>query len=371
MKISSVRAIPLSIPLRRAMPASAWAAGLAKQILVEVVTDEGIVGWGEAFAYGAPLAVVDVIQNSLEPMLLGADPTQIEPLVETMERSMMIWGRRGLGMFALSGVEIALWDILGKARGVPVHQLLGGGILPRLRAYSSLLRFDRPEDAADASQQAVAQGFTAIKLHQIDFASVVAARRAVGDGIDLMLDVNCPWSPDEAIRRGREFEECRLTWFEEPVWPPEDYPGLARVASALSTSIAAGENESTAEGFRALIAARAADILQPSVTKVGGLLHAKRISALAQGADLPVVPHSFYLGPGMAATLHLAAAIPRCPYVELASYELEAPLLDPPPRASGGWMNVPAGPGLGFEINRDAVKRFPYGDAGKKLFSTS
>src|SRR5215510_6350278 len=158
MKVASVRAIPLSIPLRPLKPASTWAAGLAKQILVEVVTDEGIVGWGEAFAYGAPMAVVDVIQHSLEPLIVGADPTAIEPLVETMERSMMIWGRRGLGMFALSGVEIALWDILGKARGVPVHQLLGGGVAPRLRAYSSLLRFDRPEDAAVASQQAVAQG---------------------------------------------------------------------------------------------------------------------------------------------------------------------------------------------------------------------
>ena len=369
MKIIDVRPIPLSVPLRPMSPPSAWALGLAKQVLVEVTTDEGIVGYGEAFAYGAPLAVANVIEESLRPSLIGADPTAIEPLVEKICRSMMIWGRRGLGMFALSGVEIALWDIAGKARGAPVSTLLGGSATPRVRAYASLLRFERPDEAARASEQAVAQGYTALKLHQIDLASVRAARRAVGDRIELMLDVNCPWTPEEAIRQGRALAECNLTWLEEPVWPPDDYRGLAEVASALETPVASGENESTVHGFRALVDARAADIVQPSVTKVGGLLEAKKICALARAANLRVVPHSFYLGPGMAATLHLATSTPECRLVELATFELEESILDRPLAASGGWLEAPDRPGLGFGINQDVVKRFPYGESGKKIFS--
>ncbi|MEK7370864.1 MAG: mandelate racemase/muconate lactonizing enzyme family protein [candidate division NC10 bacterium] len=368
MKITALEAIPLAIPMKPMTPPSSWTAGTRKQIVVRVRTDAGLVGLGEAFAYGAPLAVCNVIAESLAPMLIGQDPARIEALVDLMHRGTMIYGRRGLGMFAISGVEIALWDLLGKARGAPVYELLGGATRPRLPVYASLLRYDSPDEVAQACRQYAAQGFTMLKLHQTDVASVRAAREAVGDGVELMLDTNCPWTPDEAIAMARALEPYRLFWLEEPVWPPEDYRGLARVCRATATPIASGENESTLYGFREIIDSGAADILQPSITKVGGISEFKKIAALAQAANLPIAPHSFYFGPGLAATLHVAATLGGTMPVEFPTGEYETPFLAHPLVARDGWMEVPAGPGLGVEINEDAIRRYPYSSLGAHPF---
>src|SRR5438128_1291780 len=190
-------------------------------------TDAGLTGIGEAFAYGAPLAVCNVIEESLAPLIIGQDPSRIEYLMDLMQRGTMIYGRRGLAMFAISGVDLALWDLLGKARGAPLYELLGGATRPRLPVYASLMRYASPADVAAACRHFVSQGFGMLKLHQTDVASVKAAREAVGPTVELMLDVNCPWTPGEAIAMARAFEPYRLFWFEEPVWPPEDYAGLA------------------------------------------------------------------------------------------------------------------------------------------------
>ena len=311
MKVTEVRAIPLAIPLRPTIPPSTWAAGAGKQILVRVTTDDGLTGWGESFAYGATLAVCDVIDDALAPIVVGQDPSQIESLVDRMHRALMIWGRRGLAMMAVSGVELALWDLAGKARGVPVYQLLGGLCQSRTRVYSSLLRYETPTQVRQAVSAALVLGHTAIKLHQVDVESVAAAREVAGAGVELMLDTNCPWSVEDAIRMGRQLERFDLRWLEEPVWPPEDYAGLARVRAALTIPIAAGENDATVFGFRDLIAGGAADIVQPSITKVGGILETKKIAALAAAANVTFVPHSFYYGPGLAATVHVVASTPR------------------------------------------------------------
>ena len=307
MKITAIEAVPLAIPLKPMTPPSPWTGGTRKQIYVIVRTDEGITGLGEAFAYGAPLAVVSVIEESLAPLVVGLDPLAIESVVDVMHRGTMIYGRRGIGMFAISGIEIALWDLLGKVRNAPVYELLGGARRPRLPAYASLLRYETPEAVAGACRQYVAQGFRMLKLHQTDIASVAAARDAVGPDVELMLDTNCPWTPFEAIAMARALAPYRLFWLEEPVWPPEDYAGLARVAAATETPIALGENESTLYGFNEIVRQRAGDVLQPSITKVGGISEFKKIAALAQAANLPIAPHSFYFGPGLAATLHVAA----------------------------------------------------------------
>ncbi len=368
MKITALEAIPLAIPMKPMTPPSSWTAGTRKQIVVRVRTDAGLVGLGEAFAYGAPLAVCNVIAESLAPMLIGQDPARIEALVDLMHRGTMIYGRRGLGMFAISGVEIALWDLLGKARGAPVYELLGGATRPRLPVYASLLRYDSPDEVAQACRQYAAQGFTRLKIHQTDVASVRAAREAVGDGVELMLDTNCPWTPDEAIAMARALEPYRLFWLEEPVWPPEDYRGLARVCRATATPIASGENESTLYGFREIIDGGAADILQPSITKVGGISEFKKIATLAQAANLPVAPHSFYFGPGLAATLHVAATFGGAMPVEFPTGEYETPFLAHPLVARDGWMEVPSGPGLGVEINEDALRRHPYSASNAQPF---
>ena len=368
MKITGVRAYPLSIPLRPMRPHSPWLDGMPKQIIVKITTDDGLTWLGECFAYGAPLAVVSVVEESLAPLLLGEDPTEIERLVEKIERALLLYGRRGLAVFAQSGVEIALWDLAGKALHAPVYDLLGGLYAPRIRAYASLLRYTTPADVATACRVHGDAGFGALKLHQVDVESVRAAREAVGPGIELMLDVNCPWSPREAIRMGRLFEPYHLAWFEEPVWPPEDYRALAEVSAALETPIAAGENEGLAQGFADMIAHRAVDILQPSMTKVGGLLEFKKICALAASANLSVAPHSFYFGPGLAATLHLIASTPGCLCLEFPTGELEAPLLTEPIRARDGVVAVPSGPGLGVALNEEVLTRYPYGTDGKRLF---
>lgn len=369
MKITALEAVTLAIPLKPMGPPSAWTGGARKQIIVRIVTDAGAVGLGEAFAYGAPLAVASVVAESLAPLLVGQDPLRIEALVDLMHRGTMIYGRRGLAMFAISGVEIALWDLLGKVRGAPVYELLGGAVRPRLPVYASLLRYDSPAEVAQACRHFVSRGFRMLKLHQTDVASVRAAREAVGPDVELMLDTNCPWQPAEAIAMARALEPYRLFWLEEPVWPPEDYAGLARVAAATDTPIALGENESTLFGFREIVERRAGDVLQPSITKVGGISEFRKIAALAQAANLAIAPHSFYFGPGLAATLHVAATLGGRMPVEFPTGELETPFLAPPLQARDGWIEAPSGPGLGVEINEEAVRRHPYAAAQAQPFT--
>jgi L-alanine-DL-glutamate epimerase-like enolase superfamily enzyme len=280
----------------------------------------------------------------------------------------MIWGRRGLAMMAVSGVELALWDLVGKARGVPVYELLGGLCQSRLRVYASLLRYDTPSQVGQAVTGALTLGHTAVKLHQIDVESVVVAREVAGDAVDIMLDTNCPWSVEDAIRIGRQLERFDLRWLEEPVWPPEDYAGLARVRAALRIPIACGENDATVFGFRELMAHGAADVVQPSVTKVGGLLEMKKIAVLAAAANVTLVPHAFYYGPGLAASLHLAAAIPGIPYVEFPGTPLVTSLTAEPIRSSGGAVNVPDRPGLGADPDPALLSRYPYQAAASRPF---
>jgi D-galactarolactone cycloisomerase len=368
MKITALQAIPLAIPHRPMTPPSPWSASLAKQILVRMGTDEGLVGWGECFAYGAPLAVCSAVEEGLAPIVVGEDPSRIEHLTRAMHQALMIWGRRGLGLFAISGVELALWDLAGKARGVPVYELLGGLVQPSVRAYASLLRYPSSSDVGRAAVAMAAQGFSAMKLHQVDVESVAVARDAVGDGVELMLDTNCPWSVEEAIRIGRQLERYELRWLEEPVWPPEDYAGLAHVRAALRMPIASGENEGTAQGFAALLSAGGADIVQPSMTKVGGLGEMKKIAALAATAGATLVPHSFYFGPGLAATLHVIASTPGVPFVEFPPGELEAPLVADPIRCVQGAVCVGNAPGLGADPDPGVLARYPYGQHAARPF---
>src|SRR5215831_7211918 len=341
MKITAVEAICLAIPMKPLDPSSSWTGSTRKQIVVRIRTDAGLTGIGEAFAYGAPLAVCNAIEESLAPLIVGQDPLRIEHLVDLMQRGTMIYGRRGLGMFAISGIDLALWDLLGKARNAPVYELLGGARRPRLPVYASLMRYDSPKDVAAACTSFVKQGFRMLKLHQTDVESVRAAREAVGPDVELMLDVNCPWTPAEA---------------------------LAEVARETDIPIALGENESTLFGFREIVERRAADILQPSITKVGGITEFRKIVALAQAANRPIAPHSFYFGPGLAATLHMAATWGGTTPVEFPTGEHETSFLARPIRPRGGFVELPQGPGLGVEINDDAIRRHPYTAAASKPF---
>jgi L-alanine-DL-glutamate epimerase-like enolase superfamily enzyme len=368
VKVVEVRAIPLTIPVAPMVPPSSWEAGIGRQALVRITTDEGLVGWGECFAYGVTLAVCGVVDDALAPLVVGQDPTRIELLLDRMQRALMIWGRRGLAMMAVSGVELALWDLLGKAHRAPVYQLLGGLCQPRLRGYASLLRYETVAEVRLAVATVLEQGFTAVKLHQTDVASVAAAREVAGPDVDVMLDTNCPWTVEQAIAAGRRLERYTLRWLEEPVWPPEDYTGLARVRQAVRVPIACGENDATVFAFREILAAGAADVVQPSVTKVGGIAEMKRIATLAAAANVTLVPHSFYFGPGLAATLHVAASTPGVPYVEVPPGQLAAPLLAEPIRYAGGAVTVSDRPGLGADPAPDVLERYAYARAAARPF---
>ncbi|MFN8526893.1 MAG: mandelate racemase/muconate lactonizing enzyme family protein [Chloroflexota bacterium] len=358
MKIVDIRAIPLAIPTGQSERHSPWWGRQGRQIIVEVHTSEGLVGLGEGFSFGGQAPVCRAIEDTLKPMLLGQDATRVEHLADLMQRGTGGFGRRGYGMFAISGVDIALWDLLGKARGAPLYELFGGLSRPRLKTYASLLRYSSVADVAAACADRVSQGFSAIKLHQTDVGSVAAARDAVGPDVELMLDTNCPWTPAEARAMARALEPYRLAWLEEPIWPPEDYEALAELRRSTSIPIALGENEATAFGFRDIIAKGAADVLQPSVIKVGGIGELRRVATLAAAANLTLTPHSFYFGPGLAATLHVAAALTGSGLVEYPSYELEAPLLASPITPDRGVVSPPSGPGLGIELNQDALRRY-------------
>jgi L-alanine-DL-glutamate epimerase-like enolase superfamily enzyme len=326
--------------------------------VVQVKTDGGLVGLGEAFALGGQVPVCRVIEEMLRPLLVGEDPTRVEHHAERMQRATGSYGRRGLAMFAISGVEIALWDLLGKIRGLPLYDLLGGLSRPRLEAYASLLRYDAIDPMVAACERWAGEGYRLLKLHQTDVASVEAARVALGPDREIMLDTNCPWTPAEALTMARALEPYRLSWLEEPIWPPEDYDALAALRRRAPMPIALGENESTAYGFREIIAKGAADVLQPSVIKVGGVSELRRIAALAAAANLPVVPHSFYLGPGLAATLHVAATFQGTAPVEFPAVAYEVPLLEEPIAGQDGWLRPPDGPGLGVALNEEAVRRY-------------
>src|SRR6185295_16510025 len=254
--------------------------------------------------------------------LLGRDPTNIDALMLDLQQTLHLFGRSGAVMYALSGVDIALWDIAGKVAGLPLWRLFGGIERP-LPAYASLLRCSGPDAVAASCRRALDQGYRQIKLHEITVPAVRAAREAVGRDVALMLDTNCPWSVEESLAMVAALRPFDLQWLEEPVWPPEDHAGLAKVRAAGAV-IAAGENAAGLIEFRRAFELRALDVAQPSVTKIGGLSEMRRIMALAKESGVRLVPHCPYFGLGFIANLHLTAALPANTPVERLAVDLEA-----------------------------------------------
>lgn len=361
MKIVRVEAVPLSIPCRYG--AEGWSLGSSgwKALdfcLVRVDTDAGITGWGEAFSYSCRRAVVAAVRDMIAPLAIGRDALDISGLHAEIQKRLHIFGRFGITAFALSGLDIALWDIAGKAAGKPLHALLGGAKPERLGCYASLLRYADTGLAARYCEQAVGEGFGAIKLHEIDEQVIAAARAAVPRQAALLLDVNCEWSVDDAIAIGRRLAPLGLAWFEEPVFPPEDGAGLRAVGEACGIPIAAGENCCFATQFAALFDAGAVQYAQPSVTKVGGITEFRRIAALAGDRAVKLAPHSPYFGPGALATLHLIAALAPDALFEYFYLEADAWLYFDRLRPRGGALDVPQAPGLGADPDPEVLRRY-------------
>ncbi len=325
-------------------------------LLIRVDTDAGITGWGEAFGHGANPTTRTALDTLVAPLFIGADPCDISALMLDAMQKLHLFGRNGPVTYALSGIDIALWDIAGKRANLPLSQLLGGARRARVPAYASLLRYGDPATVARNAARAVAEGYRAIKLHEIGAVEVHAARQAIGPDILLMNDCNCPWSVAEALRMAEALRPANLHWLEEPVWPPEDHAGLARVRAA-GVPIAAGENAAGLHDFLHLFQAGAVDVAQPSVTKIGGITEARKIYALAEAFGVRVVPHCAYFGPGFLASLHLAATL-GAPPLERLFVDLDASPFSPWTEVQDGWLAVPDAPGLGCDPDMDVVERY-------------
>lgn len=361
MQISAIETSVISLPFDMGGPHPLFAGqpwNRLEILLVKVETDDGLVGWGEAFGHTAIPATKAALDTIVAPLMVGRDAGDINALTREILHGVHLLGRNGPFTFAFSGVEIALWDLFGKRTGQPLWRLLGGREPGPLDAYASLLAYGDASLVAKNTAAACADGYRFIKLHETTREAVLAAREAPGArDAAIMLDVNCAWSPPVARGMAASLAQDGLLWLEEPVWPPEDVDGLAGVRE-LGIPIAAGENVAGLFGFKSLIEAGAIDIAQPSVTKVGGIGEMVRVIHLCQAHGVEVAPHSPYFGPGFVATLHLAAAVVEKPLVEVLWLDMEANPFGPWVRPVGGRVSVPKGPGLGCDPDPEILARY-------------
>jgi L-alanine-DL-glutamate epimerase-like enolase superfamily enzyme len=365
MKITKVETIVVNMPMvieGSVMPKQGGRPRTSMDILLaRVDTDAGISGWGEGFGHRIFPATKAVIDTLIGPLCVGRDPAAHIALVDELQRGLAGVGRNGPAMYALSAIDIALWDIAGKLAKLPLYRLLGGAPRERLPAYASLLRYGEPGAVAHHVEKALKRGYRHIKLHEITFDPIAAARKAAGPGIEIMVDCNCPWTVAEAIAMARKLRPLDLKWLEEPVWPPEDHAGLARVQEQGGIPTAAGENAMLPE-FKGLLAAGAIAYAQPSVTKVGGVTQMQKVAALAEAHGVEVVPHSAYFGPGLIASIHCIAALARSSLVERYDADFAVnPLHDAILPDANGCLPVPQGPGLGVEPDAAVIAKLRVG----------
>jgi L-alanine-DL-glutamate epimerase-like enolase superfamily enzyme len=364
MIIARIETFPLRIPFRAGArngpsPTAVAHPPAVDSLLVRVTTDDGLHGWGEAFGFEATGLASQAIADLITPLCAGQDATRIGPLMRDLQQRLQVFGRAGTVLHALSAIDTALWDIAGKAAGLPLHRLLGGSASPDLPCYASLDPYGDPGRVREAVSQATSDGFTRLKLHERQPPAIRAARDAAGPGPMLMLDVNCPWTPSQALARARELRDLELAWLEEPLWPPEDYHGLARLRAACGIPLAAGENTATLLDFDRLMAVGAIDYVQPSVAKIGGISELSRIFPLAAARGVTVMPHTFYHGPGLLAAIHVTAALGTADsLIEWRYSDLQEWPYGKELAPQGGRIPVPQGPGLGIDPDLSALR--PY-----------
>ena len=376
MKIIEIETSVVSLPFEMGGPHASFAGVPWTHLdilLVRVETADGIVGWGEAFGHVAIPSTKAALDTVVAPLVLGRDSSDIAAISSDVLQAVHLLGRNGPFVYAYSGIEIALWDIAGKRAGKPLHRLLGSTADPGpLPAYASLLRYGSDDLVARNTAAACAQGYRHIKLHELTREAVLAAQAAakvasLGAPTQVMLDVNCPWSVMQACAMADTLRHDNLLWLEEPVWPPEDCQGLARVRRC-GVPIAAGENVAGLHGFQALIQAGAIDIAQPSVTKIGGIGEMMSIISTCKTQGIQIAPHSPYFGPGLLASMHICAALIVEPLVEMLWLDMEANPFDPWVRAVDGHVRLPPGPGLGCDPDPEVLARYQSGVPVRHVF---
>lgn len=379
MKIANLQIHVLKSALEQPF---AFSQGWVRQrsaTLVEITTDTGLTGWGEAFAQGLepPEIAAAAIEHALRPLIIGANPLDIEVLWHKMYHSSRDYGRKGSVMSAISAVDIALWDLAGKHYGQPIYQLLGGAFRKLIQPYATgfyrIKGQGEAERLADEARAHHEAGFKLMKVKlgfgiQDDIEVFQAIARAVeGRGVTLMVDTNHAYGRAQALRLGFVLDEHDVRWYEEPV-VPEDIDGYCELRRKLRTPIAGGENEHGLFGFRELLGKQAVDIAQPDLGSCGGITAARHITALAQAHGIEVNPHVWGSAVGQAAALQCLAALPvshhsifaREPVLEYdrSSHPFRRELITTPMELIDGSVAVSDRPGLGIEIRPDTIARY-------------
>ena len=368
MKITNVEAIYVSQKVVRAQCDSGQDA-----LIIKVSTDAGITGIGEVDS--APLAAKAVIEGpfshtistGLKHLLIGQDPFETERLWHLMYHRTIYSGRRGIGLHAMSGIDLALWDIKGKALGLPVWKLLGGGFQKQIRCYASSLFGATPKATGELAKRIRAKGFSAVKFGwapmgenaKTDVDLVRQARKGFGPDGDVMIDAGLVWDARTAIQRAKAFAEFGIFWLEEPL-PPDDYEGYAKLTAASPVHIAAGEQESGRQSFLDLMDKGRVDIAQVDLTRCGGFTEAMKIASLAADRGLKVANHGFSTYINVHAALHWLNAIPNALIAEFVVQEntsLREFLTKGHVRMKDGCLPVPDAPGLGLELDEEQVRK--------------
>lgn len=328
-------------------------------LLIKITTDSGLHGWGEGFGHLCNPLTETAMNGLVGRFFLGQtcpeSPEEIAALMQQAEVNFHAFGRTGPVMFALSAVDIALWDLLAKAWKQPLWQLLGAK-RQKIGVYASLVSYgNHPERVAAKVLSTWQAGFRAIKLHETAYPAIAAAREILPADAELMVDVNCPWNVAEASQQAQALRSLNLGWLEEPVWPPDDLAGLAEVRKQ-GTRIAAGENAAGVQGFVEHFEHGAIDVAQPSVSKVGGITAMLKVFALAKQYHIRVVPHCFYYGAGLMATAQLVATLDdhvslEVPYIQWQETLYSQLNFEP-------HMLLPDTQGLGFEPSLSIIQKY-------------
>ena len=388
MKIASIKTYSLRAPLgKERFYSSQCAFPQRNSLLVRIETDDGLIGWGEGGQYGPAEPVATCIESVLAPMVLGRSPHEVGCIWEELYALTRDFGQKGTYVEAISAIDIALWDLKGKALGVPASNLLGGAFRDSISAYATgcyyrgddVLDHDSSlEKLASEAKSYVDSGFKMLKIKigllsiEEDIERVAAIRNAIGPNMRMLADSNHAYLAPAAIRMGRALQDYGCLMFEEPV-PPEDYDGYRAVRAALDIPVSGGECEFTRWGFRKLIAEGCVDIVQPDVCACGGLSEFQKISSFASAYGVPVMPHVWGSGVALAASLHALAAMPLQPYTANPIPFQNEPVVEfdrnPNPLrdellketialGEDGRVPVPDGPGLGITVDEAALARF-------------
>jgi D-galactarolactone cycloisomerase len=373
MRIAEVRTHVLEAPLSEPFAWSFNSTAARSTCLVEIICEDGTIGWGECFG---PAGLNAAVVAAFRPHLIGADPLASDRLWLHLYNHFRDQGQRGLTVTALSGVDVALWDIKGKHFEAPIHVLMGGPVRTEVAAYATgTYRRGNADPLGYIVEEVkgyVREGFPAVKLKigfgvAEDAALVRACREAVGPRVGLMLDANHGYDVVEAIALGRKVADCDIGWFEEPV-VPEDLESYVEVRRGQPIPVAGGETWFTRWNFREVFNARAVDIAQPDICAAGGLSETKKIADMASAFGVRCVPHVWGTGVGLATALQLLAVLPHNPprhtplepvlEFDRSEHPFRQAVLSAPIEHEGGIVRVPKGPGLGIAVDRTALERF-------------